>query len=266
MLQRCTLSVLRLATLTHNSGGPLCFGTINTHTHTASLCESQTHTHTNGHALNVHLCTPQHGQNALKIYDLNIPAGSSNLSNPAHSGFNYTADCGELVILAGSFGPVGEAESFLFLLNTPSPSNTSGHYFVDRRSPVSWCYRWRERNCQAARKWADEPRVSSHNCLSQFRSPSCLLTLSSFQTFLCVYHPCTRFFLQPPSSVSSFTMMKSFLSFFCLSLYPCVGFSFCSPLYPFLSHVTRLYLTFLISSSLSPPHTHSLHLSPLSLW
>lgn len=49
--------------------------------------------HASAHALYVHPCTPQHGQNALKIYDLNIPAGSSNLSSPAHSGFNYTADC-----------------------------------------------------------------------------------------------------------------------------------------------------------------------------
>lgn len=51
--------------------------------------------HTSAHALYVQPCTPRHGQNALKIYDLNIPAGSSNLSSPAHSGFNYTADCRE---------------------------------------------------------------------------------------------------------------------------------------------------------------------------
>lgn len=53
------------------------------------FCEFQ------AHILNVEACTSQHHQNTLQIYDLNIPAGSSNLSNPAHSGFNYTVDCGE---------------------------------------------------------------------------------------------------------------------------------------------------------------------------
>ena len=62
-------------------------------------------------------------------------------------------------------------------------------------------------------------------------------------------------------------MMKSLLSgfffflFFFLSLYPSAGFfSFCPSLF-FPSHVTLLYLTFLISSSFSLPHT----LSPPSL-
>lgn len=51
-----------------------------------------------------HACTHQdtctdihlpetHNQNALKIYDLSIPSGSSYLSNPPDSGFNYPAYC-----------------------------------------------------------------------------------------------------------------------------------------------------------------------------
>ena len=124
--------------------------------------------------------------------------------------------------------------------------------------------------------WADEPRVSSHNCLSQFLFSSRLLFFFfSFFGFVhlpglffpaanSVHHPACSF-LQPHLSEALrwwkvfYQVFFSFCFFF--SLYPSAGFfSFCPSLF-FPSHVTLLYLTFLISSSFSLPHT----LSPPSL-
>lgn len=103
--------------------------------------------------------------------------------------------------------------------------------------------------------------MSSYNCLTQFLSSSCLLALSSFQIFFsgevslssCLFLPstsliCLQLYNDEESSV--------FLNSLFIPLYMQVSLS--TSFNPFLSHDTALYLTFLISSSLSLPHTLSL--------
>lgn len=143
--------------------------------------------------------------------------------------------------------PSREVEPFCL-----TPLNATGHYCL------SACCRWQERNCQAARKWADELGGGGDHCFSQFFfSPLVFWFCPSsrpFSTENSVYHPVSCFLQCHLSEVLRWWKVLHW--FLLLSLFLCRFHS--PPMSP---------LSIRLSWSLRPflCLTHSLSPS-LSLW
>lgn len=134
----------------------------------------------------------------------------------------------------------------LFLLNTPSPRTQLGITFWTD-APFSRCYRWQETRSSDGSGWAVQLRASSRHRLSI--SVSC--PSSGFVLLTDVFQWQTQ------------SIIPRARSFIHLKLYNDEESSI--PLSIHFSPASPFYLTFLISSSLSPPHTLCLHISSLSL-
>lgn len=128
----------------------------------------------------------------------------------------------------------------VFLLNTPSPKHDWALLSAQTLSSPAATDGKRE----IVRLLETELRVSSHNCLSQFLFSSCLLALFSFPG---LFQRQTQSIILHAPSFSSPHLSEALqwwrVLYHVASLFIPLLVSLTTPLYPFLSHVTPLWLS-----------------------